>query len=365
MASIAVYDDKANSISVDLDNLLDKLRKNKEVKELITLNPFQVAVEIPLDTHLPDPEKAFQPIESAVDGLRDEAEKEVWELVAKLQKLQAEEAGGNKSAVDTAEKVVKASEKRLKELAGRVGLTLRKAVQKIVNKEAEEKVQLRSTSRTNFKGIELWEEAFENKSEAVTVTPHFETLAKALAAAGKEALKQSQAEKIAREDVQEALKKKKKDIQDYLKKVENKAEAANFNLQKFAKEHLKDVREVEAVKDKYEELLTAFEKKLQETDKEVDKLMRMIDKDKVLKEDKQVLKAVEDYAAALNRIAGTFAGKHTALGPASEVFEEPWENGAAFDKAASVLEKEKGTTVSGKEMQDAGEDLEKFSKKMK
>ncbi|MDX1944861.1 MAG: hypothetical protein SFU86_05590 [Pirellulaceae bacterium] len=372
------HDGKA--ITVESDNLLDDIRK--KVKHLIVLNPFQVYVEIPFDEDLgKNEDKVFDAVRSVVNNIKKDLDKVIEELTTRLEDLQIEEAAG-KSVYDQAEKSMKTAEKKIKDLAGITGTDVRKAVQKTTGSG-----QLRSASRTVFRGIELAREAFDEHGAGEQPSVSRDT-AKALSALGKEAFKLSQQEKDARTDLEDALNKQLaqiratfKENQKAAEKEEKKAETdkskdkdkkkpepikdpivseKDFDIKEYAKRHQAEVRAVEAARTKYVDLVKSFNDKLEAGKVEFTKFYRLLEKAK--EPDKDVEEAFDKFGESLGTILDTMPDKLEAGEGCLRVFKDDFKGGASFEKALKELAACKGTTKSGKNLEAAGAVLEKLAR---
>jgi hypothetical protein len=347
------YDKKTRSVEVSCGNVLEDIRKSG--KDVLKLNPLQAYVEVPIDHDVSDVKGIIHQVERRAEAIAKEIVKEVNELVATLRKLQKEEEQGNKKAADQAEKLVKDGEKSVKKWADGFGAQIRKVVQEEVSEQVKGKLQLRSTSRTVFRGMELNEDAFEGGegSEALSFVGD---LAKTLTGAGKEAAKLTVQEKDLRRDLAMEIGR----VKELIDKA--RGDKRDYDLREFAKANTKDVRSMESAVSKYMEFLTSFQDKLEEAKKTWQKLDNLIDKDEKLEKDKELNKHSDAYWDALTTVLANLAGKIEATKEAQRLFKDDYKDGSAWKNVIVRYEAQKGATKSGKAMQDSGAALEKLAK---
>ena len=373
------YEKKDKVISVDCFNVFDDIRKG--CKDVLVLNALQAHAEVPIDTELSDSKGIEKAVETKLKKNTDSLIKEMKDLFESLRKLQKEEEQGNKKAATEAEKLVKDQEKVVKKWADTFGAQVRKAVQEEYNEQAEKKTQLRSTSRTIFRGMELADDAFEGGDSEVS--PFVAEFGKALAGVGTEASKLSNDEKDTRLGLAESVKQLRATLDKYAaqvaetvnKKVEEevkkgvkeedakkRAGKAEIDLALWARNNAKEVSKMEQSKEKYEDFLKDFERKLTDVDTQLDKLEKLMGQEKALQDNKELPSEIKAFKQARDTIVGTFEGKRKAASLVDRLFTDDYSNGATFVAAFRALENQKGTTKSGKAMQDAGRAIEKITK---
>src|SRR5262245_7885590 len=159
------HDKKGNFVSVDCPNVFDGIRKG--CKDVLVLNALIAHAEVPLDAEVSNMKAILEAVETRLEKNSKELLKDMNDLIESLRKLQKEEQQGNMKASGEAEKLVKDQEKAVKKWADTFGAQVRKAVQEECNEQAEKKTQLRSASRTIFRGMELDDDAFEEAEAKV------------------------------------------------------------------------------------------------------------------------------------------------------------------------------------------------------
>lgn len=329
-------------------NLMSPL--NRKVDDIVELNLFQVYVEVPVENGIDDEKKTVGQIQKQVNSLTKSLLKEVDEMVDRLRKLQKEEEQGNKKAASEAEKLVSTTEKRVKKWAGEFGGMARRAVQEAIGSREN----LRSISRTIFRGMELNEEAFEGSDEGEA--PGFMVdLAKSLATTGKEVFKLTTQEKDLRKDLSLEIEK--------VHAVIEKAEAGkkDFDFKAFYKANSKDCRALESLAAKYIEFLNGLSEKLEDAATKHEKLDKLIDKNEKLDDDKQLDALCKDYSDAMKTVRDSLKEKSSLADQAKRLFKDNYDS-YSWSELSNALAQAKGATKSGKSMQDAGADLEKFLK---
>src|SRR6188474_2147696 len=107
------YDVRAHAFSIEHTDILKQEAKN--FKEALVIKPFQVAVQVAIDkdVRVANPDAVEQEMLVGADELAEEVRQEIADLNEKIQKLKKEEAAGNKTASAEADKLVKASKKKL------------------------------------------------------------------------------------------------------------------------------------------------------------------------------------------------------------------------------------------------------------
>jgi hypothetical protein len=351
------FSEKENDIIADHDHILED--QKKAYKGLLVIKPFQVHVQVPIKNPPPKTHLLVAAAKGAAEGLQERAIKEVDALAKELKDLQKEEQLGNAKAADTAQKLVEKVEKSLKNLAGEFGAEIRKATQKALIGNTKEK--LSSTSRTMFRGLELDEDAFDS-DVGDEVPSFFGDIVKSLVAAGNEAAKLSGDEADARMGLVGTIKEQMAAINKSIDEAGKKGGKSPFDIELYAKNNAKDVLKISQAKEKYVDFLKAFEGKLENAIKALDKLEKLSDKESGLKDNKAVNREYDDYRDAADTILKTFAGKQKAASLTDRLFSAEWRNGATFVAAYRELEKQPTTLKSGKNMQEAGKALEKLGK---
>jgi hypothetical protein len=354
------YDKKAKKVVVECPNVFDDVRKG--CKDVLFLNALQAYVEVPLDEELSDGKGVEKAVEKKLESINKELHKEVEELVATLRKLQKEEQQGNKKAAAEADKLVKEREKAVKKWADTFGVQVRKAVQEEYIEQTKSKTQLRSIGRTHFRGMELADKAFK-EDRGAAVSEFVGEFGKGLAAVGSEAFKLSNDEKDARLSLADSVKQLKATLDKYAEDNTKKGGKPDLDIALWAKNHAKEVHQMEQAKDKYVDLIKEFERKLTATDSQLDKLDKLIGQEKSLKDSKDLVKEVKAFKTGRETIAGTFEAKLKAASLVDRLFSDDYSKGATFVAAYRALEAQNGTAKSGKSMQEAGREIEKMTKK--
>jgi len=119
---------------------------------------------------------------------------------------------------------------------------------------------------------------------------------------------------------------------------------------------------MEQAKEKYADFIKEFERKLTGVDEQLNKLDKLMDQEKALKDNKELIKELKSFKDARDTIVGTFEGKLKAASLIDRLFTDDYSKGATFVAAFRALENQKGTSKSGKTMQDAGKAIEKITK---
>jgi vacuolar-type H+-ATPase subunit I/STV1 len=317
---------------------------------------LQAWVEVSLDGEPSDAKSIEKAVETELKALGKSVEDKVKELIDTLHKLQKEEAQGNQKASTEAEKQFKETEKFVKKWADTFGVQVRKAVQEEYATQTKAKEQLRSASRTNFRGMELKDEAFKNAAERAEPPAYVGELAKSLAALGKEIHKLSEQEKNTRRDLGLEIER----VQQLVEKA--RAGKKEFDIGEFLKANSKDGRALEQNAGKYAEFLISVKEKLDEAEDKCSKLDKLVDKDKKLGEDKSLGKLIDAYAAKLKTVDGTLPDKKTAAEQAKRLFKADYGDGNGWKALIADLAKFPGAAKSAGFMKDLGADLEKALK---
>src|SRR5262249_54099530 len=179
------YEKKEQLISADCSNVFDDIHKDCE--DVLELKPLIAHAEVHLDEEISNEKGLEEEVQKKLDTYTKDLLKDMKELIDSLRKLQKEEEQGNKKASDEAEKLVKDQEKAVKKWADTFGAQFRKAVQEEYKEQTDDKKNLRSTSRTIFRGMELNEDAFEGGTSKVSA--FVGEFGKGLAGVGGEAFK--------------------------------------------------------------------------------------------------------------------------------------------------------------------------------
>jgi len=346
-----------NDVVANHPNILEEQRKN--YKGMLVIKVFQVYVEIPIDKPPPKTQHLVKAALDAAQGLQDIAVKEVTALAKEVADLQKEEKLGNKKAAETAKKLVEKVEKSLKNLADEFGAGLRKNVQKALIGGSKQK--LMSTSRSMFRGMELDEDAFE-EDVGGEIPSFFGDIVKQLVQAGDEAYKLSNEEADNRLALVQSIKGQMEAVDKSIDESVKKGGKGTVDIDLYAKANNKEVHKLSQAKEKYVDFLKAFDDKLDLALKALDKLEKLSDKEKGLKENKAVGREYDDFRKAADIIRNTFDGKRKAADLVDGLFKTEWKNGAAFMAAQRALENQPSTIKSGKNMQEAGKALEKLGK---
>ena len=343
---VSYEDGKQQQINIECRSLFGDLAK--KLDDVLDINLLQVYVEVPLESKLSDEKKMIAAIKKRAESAGNEVRKDVEDLAASLRKLQKEEEHGNKKAASEGEKLVKATEKTVKKWAGDLGGALRKAVQEAVGSRAN----LRSVSRTIFRGMELSEDAFDGSAEEAETPGYVVDLAKALAAAGKEVFKLTTQEKEQRKEL--ALK---------IEKVQQLADKASagkndFDIKEFYKTNAEHTRPLEVAALKYVDFLAELGAKLEETQEKYAKLDNLIEKNEKLDSNKAVNEEFDEYGKSKRIVTDSLKDKTQCAARAKRLFKEDYKS-AEWRGLASELAALKGAAKSGKLMQDCGSALEK------
>jgi len=348
-----------NDVVANHPNLLEDLRK--EYKGLLVIKVFQVYVEVGVDNPPPKTKHLTDAAKGAGEVLGKAVVDEMHKLAKEVKDLQQEEKLGNKKAAETAKKLVEKVEKKLKNFADDFGAEIRKAVQREM---IGAKQKLMSSSRTMFRGVELAEGAFD-EDVASEVPAFFDDTVKQIATFGSEAYKLSGEEADNRLSLVQSIKSQMDEIDKLIEEKAKKGGKGNFDMEAYVKENGKELHKLSQAKDKYLDFLKDFDDKLEKAIKELDKLEKLSDKDKVLKENKAVGREYDDFRKAAETIRKTFDGKRKAADQVDGLFKSEWKNGAAFMLAQKSLENQPSTMKSGKTMQDSGKELEKLNEALK
>jgi hypothetical protein len=348
--------DKKGNVSVSNGNLLEKARK--DFKECLKVNAFIVSVEVPMDEKVSN-EKEI--IEQVTEGI-DEIERQLYSLLEatneRVEKLLKEEKAGKKTAADEAKKAVEQTEKKIKDVADELGTFVRKTVQKEVSRQlGGKKLQMRSTSRNTFRGVDLQKFIFEGGSSEAENSPFFLEVGKAMSVIGKDIFKKSAEEKTLRSDIAGEL-------NTYLAKYkEAKGKNDKLTTGEFYKANAKFVKSVEDTGKKYTDFLASYKEAIDKIYVEFEKLETLIKSDDELKKDNNVKKLAKSFTDATKVIEGIVEPRTKMITVAMKLLKaEPKET--AITAQAAEFEALKGVTKSAKAIEDAGKDFEEMGKKM-
>jgi hypothetical protein len=348
------YDPKAKNVTVSHDNLFEAVRKG--YKDVIQVNPFQVLVEVAMETSLSDKDKVEEEARKGAKGVEKEVLKELEDTVNQLRKLQQDEKKGNTKAATEAEKAAKKAEKSLKKYAGEFGIDVRKAVQKEYARQSGTKAQLRSVNRTVFRGMELNEDAFEYEAESSEALGDVSQLATKLAASGKEIAKLTQKEKELRRELASEL--------DRVYKLIEAQRGSNtaFDIDEFVKKNAKDAKAVEGLAKNYHGFVEEMTKTRDQARQYFGGIQKIGDKSEKMQDDKQYVKAMNEYGGAFQVVGEMLQDYGEAAETAKKIFSEKYGKGDGWKALIAELNTLKGCTKSGKAMQDAAGELVKYAK---
>ena len=230
-ATTVTYKDGKLTVS-SKDLLEDWKKKNGKSKDYLSVAPFLIRVEIPLDFgglkgELTNSKimqkKLLAAAEDAADKNQKRMEKALDELLKDLEKLALEDSRQNKRAGAEAEKLVPGTEKVLKGELPDFGHSIRKAVEGVVGKLPG---NVRSTSSGAFKGLQLTYEFTAAEGDEGFVDVYTET-AKILADASENVVKQCRTLDRSRDDLEKTI--------ETARKEKDPGENAEVFIQKEAK----------------------------------------------------------------------------------------------------------------------------------
>ncbi len=351
------YDAKAHSFSVSHTNILKQQAKDYE--ETLVIKQLQISVQVTVDkdVRVANPDAVDTEMQILADELEAEVHKEIGDLDAKIQKLKKEEDAGNKTASVEADKLVKQTKKKLEKLAAEFGGEVRVAIEKELTRQSQGKVKGRSASRTTFRGLDLNDDFFDQKSSSEQSDPYFGKLAQGLAASGKEISKLTLEEKSLRRSLGD-------DILRVQKLVEAKRTGSTkIDIKQFAKDNSKDARGLESAAQKYIDFVTALSDKLEAASKTFDNFSKLIDQAEDMDDQKEIEKQAGIYEKALTTVQGTIDEKLAAGKAALRLFKDEYETGAAWTSLEGTLDGIPAAAKSGGFLQDSGAALVKLSKK--
>jgi len=348
------YDAKAKNVTVAHANVFDAVRKG--YKDVLKVNPFQVMVEVAMETALSDQDEVEAVARKAAEGTEKEVLKELEDAAKLLRKLQEEEKKGNKKAATEADKEVKKAEKELKKYAMEFGIEIRKAVQKEYARQSSTKAQLRSVNRTVFRGMELNEDAFECEAESSEALGDISQLAAKLATSGKEIGKMTQKEKELRRELAS-------EVERVYQITESKrGKSRDFDIQEFAKQNPKDAKSLEGLANSYYVFVLEMDNACDESMKYFVGIQKIVDKSDKLQDDKNLVKAMNEYGGGHKIVADMMQDYFSAAENAKNLLTDSYGKGDDWKKSVADLNGLKGCTKSGKAIQDGASDLAKLAK---
>ncbi len=352
------YDAKAHTFTVSHTNILKQQAKDYE--ETLVIKQFQISVQVTVDkdVRVANPDAVDTEMQTLADELEAQVHEEISGLDEKIRKLKKEEDAGNKTAAAEADKIVKASKKKLEKLAGEFGMHVRVAIEKELSRQNRGgKVKGRSASRTIMRGLELDEDFFDEKSSSEQSDPYFGKLAQGLAASGKEISKLTLDEKSLRRSLGD-------DILRVQKLVEAKRTGSTkIDIKQFAKDNSKDARGLESAAQKYIDFVTGMNDKLEATAKTFTNFDKLVDRAENMEDQKEIEKQAGIYAKALTTIQGTIDEKLAAGKAALRLFKDDYDTGTAWTSLEGTLDGIPAAAKSGGFLQDSGAVLAKLSKK--
>lgn len=256
MPVISTKVDKNNDLTVETSDLLHDVKIDKKVLEI---GKFQVRVEVPLGTG-GDAKDAMKGAEKEANKIKDELEKDVENLDKKLKKLLDEDEAGNKKAAAEADKLVKATEKDLKDALPEFGRRVSKAAYG-GKKPATTK---KSSCSGRFGGIELIAKFTAGEDEYV---PYLRELAEGVEKLGKELAKKTADESRVLTTYQDLLK-------DYFASFDKAARGKpGLTARTFREgDGKKDADKILAAGKDYESHVDELERDLRKASKDLEKL---------------------------------------------------------------------------------------------
>lgn len=352
------YDVKVNAFSIDHTNILKQ--EAKDYQETLIIKPFQIAVQVAIDkdVRVANPDAVEQDIQEVADELIAEVRQEIVDLDGKIQKLKKEEDAGNTTASAEADKVVKATKKKLEKLASEFGSKIRVVVEKtLTSQNRGAKVKGRSASRSVLRDLDLNEDFFDQKSKSEQSEPYFGKLAQTLATSGKEISKLTLDEKALRSSLGDAVLKVQKIVET------KRTGGKELDIRQFAKDNSKESRGLESSAQKYVDFVNAMSDKLDAAAKTLGNFQKLIDHAENLDDQKEIEKETEAYETALATIQSTIDGKLEAGKKALRLFKDDYGDGSGWTSLEADLDSLKAAAKSGAKMQESGAALAKYSKK--
>jgi len=333
MASKVKFVKKGAKFEVENSNMLADARK--KFKDMLKIGMMQIYVEIGVGDSVPnDTDK----IEKAIEGASDECEKglmdDLNDLNKKLEQLQKEEKAGSKKAGSEASKLVKAHEKKLKDMPGDINIDLRKAAQKAITAQLKgAKPQLSSIGRSAYRGVfELVPDAF-SETDVGEYVPYFNELGKNLAEAGKDIYKQLGEEEKLRDVVANelAMLMDKSTDEKQLKKLTDGAE-------------------------KYGDFLGRLGDSLKKADVELTKMEKLAKKEDELKKDADTKKPLKTFRTEIDELTRKITNRGNYIKNVENVPRGGFTKDQLTEFSAK-LNKSKPLTEHGKSLERAGKDL--------
>jgi hypothetical protein len=349
----AKYDAKAKNVTVSHANLFESVRKG--YKDVLKVNPFQVLVEVAMETSVSDKDKLEGEALKGAKGVEKEVLKELDDAANLLRKLQADEKKGNTKAATEADKAAKKAEKDLKKYAAEFGVDVRKAVQKEYARQSGTKAQLRSVNRTVFRGMELNEDAFEYEAESEALGDLSQLAAK-LETIGKEIAKLAKKEKELRRELTG-------EVERVYKLIEaQRGGKTPFEIEEFVNKNPKDAKAVEGLAKNYHEFLGEMKDARDRGLQQYIGIQKIGDKSEKLQNDKQYVKAMNEYGEG-HEVVSEMIGDYTdAAESARKLFKDSYGKGDGWKRLVDDLSVLKGCTKSGAKMQDGASVLAKLAK---
>jgi len=351
------YDVKVNAFSINHTNILKQ--EAKDYDETLVIKPFQIAVQIALDkdVRVANPDAVEQDMQEIADELIAEVRQEIVDLDGKIQKLKKEEDAGNTTASAEADKLVKATKKKLEKLASEFGSKIRVVVEKtLTSQNRGAKVKGRSASRSVLRDLDLNEDFFDQKSKSEQSEPYFGKLAKGLAASGKEIAKLTLDEKAIRSSLGDEILKVQKIVET------KRTGKTPLDIRQFAKDNSKEARGLESSAQKYIDFVNAMSEKLDAAAKTLLNFQKVVDHAESLEDQKEIERATEDYETALVTVQSTIDGKLEAGKKAGRLFKDDYGDGSGWTSLEADLDALKAAAKSGAKMQEIGAALAKYAK---
>jgi hypothetical protein len=350
----AKYDAKAKNVTVSHANLFESVRKG--YKDVLKVNPFQVLVEVAMETSVSDKDKLEEEAKKGAKGVEKDVLKELDDAANLLRKLQADEKKGNTKAATEADKAAKKAEKELKKYAAEFGIDVRKAVQKEYARQSGAKAQLRSINRTVFRGMELNEDAFECEAESSEALGDISQLAVKLATSGKEIAKLTQKEKELRRELAS-------EVERVYQITESKrGKSGDFDIQEFAKQNPKDAKSLEGLANSYYVFVLEMDNACDDSLKYFGGIQKFVDKSDKLQDDKKLVKAMNEYGGGRKIVAEMLQDYYGAAENAKNLLTDSYGKGEDWKKLIANLNGLKGCTKSGKAMQDGASEIATLAK---
>jgi hypothetical protein len=234
MANTARISFKQDILCVESSDLLKKAKDSKNEK-LLKVQPYQIRTEMNLvSAHLSVEQKtaAMKAAQKEADRIEDELVKKIKELASEVEKFLELDKRGNDKAGDLAEKRVKSVSDDIDDTLPDFGHSIRKKVQEAIKMKLASSVK--SSSSGGFRGIKLALK-FEHGGVSEEIGKDYQNAAKALDAAGEQAVTKSKEDKKATDALRQTLKDKIAEVEKAVKEVAKaddeaaKAKAAKAN----------------------------------------------------------------------------------------------------------------------------------------